>query len=38
MQDGQIESKQDAMMSQINDLQQSDPDFSQVSTAEDDWD
>jgi uncharacterized protein YegL len=38
MQDGQVESKQDAMMSQINDLQQSDPDFSQVSTAEDDWD
>jgi hypothetical protein len=38
MQDGQIESKQETMIEQMKDLQQSDPDFSQVSTAEDDWD
>jgi uncharacterized protein YegL len=37
MQDGEIESKQDTMIDQIKDLQQTDPDFSQVSTAEDDW-
>jgi uncharacterized protein YegL len=37
MQDGQIESKQDAMIDQIKDLQQTDPDLSQTSTAEDDW-
>jgi len=37
MQDGQIESKQDAMIEQIKDLQQTDPDLSQTSTAEDDW-
>jgi len=38
MQNGQIESKQETMIEQMKDLQQSDPDFSQVSTAEDDWD
>jgi uncharacterized protein YegL len=38
MQDGQIESKQDTMIEQMKDLQQSDPDFNKVSTAEDDWD
>jgi len=37
MQDGQIESKQDAMIDQIKDLQQTDPDLSQTSTDEDDW-
>jgi len=38
MQDGKIESKQETMIEQVKDLQQSDPDFSKVSTAEDDWD
>jgi uncharacterized protein YegL len=38
MQNGQIESKQETMIEQMKDLQQSDPDFNQVSTAEDDWD
>ena len=37
MQDGQIESKQDTMISQIKDLQQTDPDLSQTSTDADDW-
>jgi len=37
MQDGQIESKQDAMIEQIKDLQQTDPDLSQTSTNADDW-
>ena len=37
MQDGQIESKQDAMIDQIKDLQQTDPDLSQTSTNADDW-
>jgi uncharacterized protein YegL len=37
MQNGQIESKQDAMIDQIKDLQQSDPDLSQTSTNADDW-
>jgi len=37
MYDGQIESKQEAMIEQIKDLQQTDPDLSQTSTAEDDW-
>ena len=37
MQDGQIESKQDSMIDQIKDLQQTDPDLSQTSTSEDDW-
>jgi len=38
IQDGQIESKQETMIDQIKDLQLSDPDFNQVSTAEDEWD
>jgi uncharacterized protein YegL len=37
MQDGQIESKQDTMIDQIKDLQQTDPDLSQTSTDADDW-
>ena len=37
MQNGQIESKQDTMIGQIKDLQQTDPDLSQISTHEDDW-
>jgi len=37
MQNGEIESKQDAMIEQIKDLQQTDPDLNQTSTAEDDW-
>jgi hypothetical protein len=37
MQDGEIESKQDVMIEQIKDLQQTDPDLSQTSTNEDDW-
>jgi len=37
MQDGKIESKQDAMIEQIKDLQQTDPDLSQVSTNADEW-
>jgi uncharacterized protein YegL len=38
VQGGQAESKQEAMVDQMKGLQQSDPDFSRVSTAEDDWD
>jgi len=38
MQNGQVESKQETMIEQMRDLQLSDPDFNQVSTAEDDWD
>jgi uncharacterized protein YegL len=37
MQNGQVESKQDAMIEQIQELQQTDPDLSQTSTNEDDW-
>jgi uncharacterized protein YegL len=37
MQNGQIESKQDAMIGQIKDLRQTDPDLSQTSTDADDW-
>jgi uncharacterized protein YegL len=37
MQNGQIESKQDAMIDQLKDLQQTDPDLSQTSTNADDW-
>jgi uncharacterized protein YegL len=37
MQDEQVESKQDAMIDQIKDLQQTDPDLSQTSTNADDW-
>jgi uncharacterized protein YegL len=37
VQDGQLESKQDAMIDQIKDLQQTDPDLSQTSTNADDW-
>jgi len=37
MQNGGIESKQDAMIEQIKDLQQTDPDLSQTSTNADDW-
>jgi len=37
MQDGHVESKQDAMIEQIKDLQQTDPDLSQTSTNADDW-
>jgi len=37
MQDGQVESKQDAMIDQKKDLQQTDPDLSQTSTNADDW-
>jgi uncharacterized protein YegL len=37
MQNGQIESKQDAMIEQLKDLQQADPDLSQTSTDADDW-
>jgi len=37
MQNGEIESKQDAMIDQIKDLQQTDPDLSQTSTNADDW-
>jgi uncharacterized protein YegL len=37
MQNGQIESKQDAMIDQLKDLQQADPDLSQTSTNADDW-
>lgn len=35
--DGQIQSKQDAMIDAIKDIQQSDPDLSQTSTSADDW-
>jgi uncharacterized protein YegL len=37
MQNGQVESKQDAMIDQLKDLQQTDPDLSQTSTNADDW-
>jgi uncharacterized protein YegL len=37
MQDGQVESKQDAMIDQLKDIQQTDPDLSQTSTDADDW-
>jgi hypothetical protein len=37
LQNGQIESKQDSMIDQIKDLQQTDPDLSQTSTNADDW-
>ncbi|MCL2187066.1 MAG: VWA domain-containing protein [Treponema sp.] len=37
IQDGQIESKQVAMVDQIKGLQQTDPDFNKISTAADDW-
>jgi uncharacterized protein YegL len=37
LQNGQIESKQDAMIDQLKDLQQTDPDLSQTSTNADDW-
>jgi uncharacterized protein YegL len=37
LQDGKIKSKQDAMVDQIKDLQQTDPDWDTVSTAADDW-
>jgi uncharacterized protein YegL len=37
MQNGQVESKQDAMIGQIKDLRQTEPDLSQTSTDADDW-
>jgi uncharacterized protein YegL len=37
LQDGQMESKQDIMIDQLKDLQQTDPDLSQTSTNADDW-
>ena len=37
MQDGAIESKQDSMIEQLKDIQQTDPDLSQTSTDADDW-
>jgi uncharacterized protein YegL len=37
VQDGEIQSKQDAMIDQLKDMQQSDPDLSQTSTSADDW-
>jgi uncharacterized protein YegL len=37
LQNGQVESKQDAMIDQLKDLQQTDPDFTQTSTSADDW-
>jgi uncharacterized protein YegL len=37
MQDGTIESKQDSMIEQLKDIQQTDPDLSQTSTDADDW-
>jgi len=37
MQDGEIQSKQDAMIDQLKDMQQADPDLSQTSTSADDW-
>ncbi len=37
MQDGQIETKQDAMIDQIKELQETDPDLSQTSTDADDY-
>lgn len=35
--DGQIQSKQDAMIDKIKDIQQSDPDLNSTSTSGDDW-
>ncbi len=35
--DGQIQTKQDQMIDQIKDIEQSDPDLSQTSTSGDDW-
>jgi uncharacterized protein YegL len=37
LQNGQLTSKQDAMVDQIKNLQQTDPDLSQTSTDADDW-
>lgn len=37
MQGGEIESKQDAMIDQLKDLQQADPDLSQASTYDEGW-
>jgi uncharacterized protein YegL len=37
LQNGQVESKQDAMIDQLKDLQQTDPDLNQTSTSADDW-
>jgi hypothetical protein len=37
MQNGQVESKQDTMIDQIKDLQQTVPDLSRTSTDADDW-
>ena len=34
---GEIQSKQDQMIDQIKDIEQSDPDLSQTSTSGDDW-
>ena len=34
---GQIQSKQDAMIDEIKDIQQSDPDLDSTSTSGDDW-
>ena len=35
--DGQIQSKQDSMIEEIRDIQQSDPDLDSTSTSGDDW-
>jgi uncharacterized protein YegL len=35
--DGQVESKQDAVIDQLKDIEQTDPDLSQTSTSADDW-
>ena len=35
--DGQIQTKQEQMIDQIKDIEQSDPDLSQTSTSGDDW-
>lgn len=37
MSNGQIQTKQDAVIDEIKDIQQSDPDLSQTSTSGDDW-
>jgi len=37
MQGGEVQSKQDAMIDEIKDVQQADPDLSQTSTSADDW-
>jgi uncharacterized protein YegL len=37
MQNGQVESKQDALIDQLKDLRQADPDLSRTSTDADDW-